>query len=142
MYPLSQASCAILALTTEEKRSAITPEILSRRWHIGVATAKRTLLVTTQAGVRNVLVPADRRTRQRLNHLKYPTLWVDLYTDTLFSTKVPSIRKCTAAQVFTNGRGYDRFYPIRSKAFAPESLMSFIQDVGIPKTIISDNAWE
>ena len=142
VYQLSPASRAVLALSTDAKRSVITPEILSRRWHIGLSTAKRTLAVTTQAGVRNVLVPADRRTRQRLNHLKFPTLWVDLYTDTMFSGRVPSIRKCTAAQVFTNGRGYDRFYPIRSKAFAPDSLMSFIQDVGIPKTIISDNAGE
>ena len=41
----------IQAMSSDERRSTITPEILARRWGISIAKAKKTLQVTTQAGV-------------------------------------------------------------------------------------------
>jgi hypothetical protein len=142
VYPLPESTRTLFALSTDEKRSVITPEVLACRWNIGLLTAKRTLSVTTQVGIRNVLVPAERRTRQMLNHLRFPTLRADIYSDTMFASKLGSLRGHTTAQVFTNGRGYDCFYPIKSKKFAPQALTSFIQDNGIPKLLITDNAPE
>jgi hypothetical protein len=142
IYTLSDEARAVMALSTAEKRSVITPEVLARRWRIGLSAAKRTLSVTTQAGIRNVLVPAERRTRQKLNHLKFPTLKASIYSDTMFASKLTSLRGCNAAQVFTNGKGYDRFYPIKTKKLASEGLMTFIQEAGIPKLLITDNAPE
>ena len=46
------------------------------------------------------------------------------------------------AQVFTNGLGYDHFYPLKTKSEADMVLMSFIHDVGIPPVLVSDNAPE
>ena len=131
----------VKAVITDERSSVLTPAILSKRWGIGLTTAKRTMQVTTQAGIRNVLAPGERKVRQRLNHLNFPNLKGTFYTDTMFS-KVKSTRGFNAAQVFTDGRGYDQIYPLVSKKRASEALMSFIHDVGIPQTIVSDNASE
>jgi len=97
--------------------------------------------VTTQSGIRNVLAPSERKLRQRLDHLRFPNLRGKWYTDTWFST-VKSTRQNKAAQIFTNGKGYDRVYPLKSKEDAPHGLMSFIHDAGIPQVMVSDGAKE
>jgi len=135
------AGLATVATTTSERSSVLTPAILARRWGIGLEAAKRTMLVTTQTGIRNVLAPGERKIRQRLNHLNFPNLKGQFFTDTMFA-QVKSTRGYTAAQVFTDGRGFDHIYPIKGKGHAAETLINFIQDVGIPQTIISDNAPE
>ena len=43
---------AVFALSTSQQRSVLTPEVLARRWAIGLDTAKRTLQVTTQASIK------------------------------------------------------------------------------------------
>jgi hypothetical protein len=142
IFPPNEDRTRIYALSTTKKRSALTPEILSRRWGIGLDTAKKTLQATTQAGVRNVLAPGERKVCQRLDHLKFPNLvHGQYYTDTMFS-KVKSTRGHKTAQVFTIGHRYDRFYPLPSKHFAGKALMSFIHDAGIPQLLISDNSEE
>jgi hypothetical protein len=141
VYPPSKEQRRIMSLSTIEKRSTLTPAILSQRWGIGLEAARNTLSATTQAGVRNVLAPGERKVRQRLDHLKFPNLRGRYYTDTMFS-KVKSTRGHKAAQIFTNGHGYDRFYPLASKSLAGEALMSFIHDAGIPQILISDNSGE
>jgi hypothetical protein len=43
--------------------------------------------------------------------------------------------------VFTNGQGSNHLYPMKSKGLVgPNALMPFIQEVGIPHTIVTDNA--
>jgi Reverse transcriptase (RNA-dependent DNA polymerase) len=141
VYPLDPEARKIFAITTEERRSAITPPILSRRWGIGLEAAKRTLRATTQAGVRNVLAPTERKLRQRTDHLKFPTLRGRTYTDTMFSN-LPSIRGYKAAQVFTNGSGFDHFYPIESKGDANDGLLEYVKEVAIPQILVSDGSKE
>jgi hypothetical protein len=48
--------------------------------------------------------------------------------------------KC--AQVFTNGAGYDLFYPMRKKSEAGVALNSMIRTIGVPKDLVSDGAGE
>jgi hypothetical protein len=57
---------------------------------------------------------------------------------------VKSIRGHVAAQVYTNGKGFDRIYPMKDKkgASVDHTLVSFIHDVGIPQTLVSDGAKE
>ena len=45
--------------------SRITPEQLARQWCIGLQTAAKTLMTTTQKGVRNAIHPIHRRFRTR-----------------------------------------------------------------------------
>jgi Reverse transcriptase (RNA-dependent DNA polymerase) len=145
VYPVRNEDIRKLGkLSTTDRRSVLTPEVLSRRWGIGLETARRTLTATTQSGIRNVLMPGERKVRQRLDHLRYPSLKGHYYTDTMFATTRMSLRGHKTAQVFTNGYGYDRFYPMRDKkgSSTADALMQFIHDEGIPQVLISDNANE
>ena len=45
-------------------------------------------------------------------------------------------------QVFTDGAGYDQFYPMERKDDMELTLTLFIQDAGIPPVLVSDNAPE
>jgi hypothetical protein len=65
VYERCPEVCEISALSTEERRLVITPEILSRRWGIGLDTVNKTLRATTQAGVRNVLASTERKIHQQ-----------------------------------------------------------------------------
>ena len=94
---------------------------------------------TAQAGIINVLSPGERKVHQRLDHIKYHALKGRFYSDTSFS-QVKYTRGNSAAQNFTNGLGYDRFYPIKSESRATEALMSFIHDAGITQKFVTDNA--
>ena len=64
---------------------AITPENLSKVWRIGLDTAKKTLRVTTQRGVRTAVHPITRRYRVDHLALHRNRLNDEFYTDTLFS---------------------------------------------------------
>ena len=54
------------------------------------------------------------------------------------TTKSIHGNKCV--QVFTNGIGYDLFYPLKKEANAADALNNVIQSVGIPMVLVSDGA--
>jgi hypothetical protein len=123
---------------TGERRSIITPEILAQRWKIGLNAAKATLLATTQSGIRNVFAPGERKVRQLLDHLKYPHLRQTMYSDTMFAPKIVAVGGHTAAQIYTNGAGYDFFFPMKQKADAPSTLQSLAEIAGVPRVMVTD----
>ena len=131
----------LYAVATSLPDSVITKEVLAKRWGLGLETAKRTLEVTTQAGIRKYVHPVARRFKTRQQAIRYPRLSGKFYTDTMFSPTV-SLRGYTCAQVFTDGYGYDEFYPLKSKADASRGLLGFIQESGVPGWLISDGALE
>lgn len=131
----------ISGVRTAERRTTITPQMLSQRWGIGLDTAKQTLRVTTQSGIRNVLAPAERKVRKKAPWLKFPAVNRTLFADAL-SAKVPGLHKETGATVFTDGKGYDFFYPWETKSHYHHALMSLIHDAGVPKTLVTDGAPE
>jgi hypothetical protein len=45
-------------------------------------------------------------------------------------------------QMFTNDIHFTKFYPMRAKSEAAEALVSFMQDIGIPSDLHSDDAKE
>jgi hypothetical protein len=143
LYPISEGDRNIFSMSTEDKRNVITKEILARRWGIGLETAHRTLRGTTQRGIRTFLHPTDRRVNTRKPHLVFPTMrGKKLYTDTMFA-KVRSLRSNTCAQVWTDGLGYDLFYPLKSKREASTTVWKMVHDLqGIPEVIISDSSGE
>jgi hypothetical protein len=57
----------------------------------------------------------------------------------MFST-TKSIRGNKCVQVFTNGIGYDLFYPLKKEADAADALNDVIRSVGIPMELVSDGA--
>ena len=131
----------VAAVVMDGTKPKITPEELAKSWNISLPTAKRTLNVTTQVGLRNVFSPSERKVRLKAPWLKFPSVNRRIFADAMFST-VPSIHKETGAVVFTDGKGFDSFYPFRTKAQYPEKLMDFIHDFGVPKTLVTDGASE
>ena len=71
--------------------------------------------------------------------MHYPNLWGQFYTNTMF-VQIKSVHGYNTAQIYTNGLGYDQIYPMTGCKEVPHTLMSFIQDVGIPQELVSDNA--
>jgi hypothetical protein len=81
---------SISALSTEERRSDLSPEVLAKCWRI----AEATLLNTTQDGVRNVFLPSECKTCKKTPWMNFPSLKGDFYTDQMFS-KIPLIHNHT-----------------------------------------------
>jgi hypothetical protein len=131
---LSVADQEICAMSSKDRGPVITKEILAKRWGIGLNTAHRTLTATTQNVIRHVLHPVERRYKMRQSHLRFPTLNTRFYTDTMFSMTRKSLRGNKCAQVFTNGLGYDLFYPLKKELEVAVALNKVIQSVGVPKT--------
>ena len=61
------------SVITKNRHSKVGPEELARKWNVGLQTAKDTLEVTTQHGVRTSVHPMSRRLRVDHLHL-YRTL--------------------------------------------------------------------
>lgn len=131
----------VSALSTSGGKPTITPEDLAKKWSIGLTTARRTIQVTTQSGMRNIFVPSDRKVRLKAPFLKFPTLDIKLFADAMHSV-VPAFHGEVGASVFTNGAGFDEFYPWKTKDQYSNSLMKLIQQWGIPKTLVTDGASE
>jgi len=131
----------LCAVSRNQRTSVITSANLAKRWFIGTEAAERTLRTTTQECMRYVQGRVERRLRTSQAHLCYPVLSVTIYSDTMFPG-VKSIRGHTCVQVFTDGHGFIRVYPLKKKADAHHALVQFIQDVGIPKALLTDNAPE
>ena len=132
----------VSAVNTRSRHADVTPEVLAEKWRIGLQTAKDTLKVTTQNGIRHALHPLKRRYRTDTMSLGYRRLSTRFYTDTLFA-KVKSIKGNTCAQVFaTNDIGFVRVHPMVSKAQAGEALRGLAEDIGVPNEIVCDGAAE
>jgi transposase len=115
--------------------------VLAQRWGISIPAAAATLQNTTQEGVRNVYIPAERKTRKKAPWLKFPAVKGKFYADQMFS-KLKSVHGHIGATVYTNGLGYDRIYPWKRKGDHHETIMDLIHDVGVPQTLVTDNAPE
>jgi hypothetical protein len=125
----------LLAISSNSKQSVITKEILAQRWFTGLEAAGQTLQATTQEGMRFVEGPIERRLRTSQAHMRFPSLIMNLCSDTLFS-HVRSIHGYTCVQVFTDGHGFVRVYPMKSKGDAHHALMHFIHEVVSLRTFL------
>ena len=143
LYGVDDESRHVSSMSTKEKASVLTKEVLARRWGIGMNTASRTMKATTQRGIRTFVHPSDRRIPTKRPYLDYPYLRKKkMYTDTLIAA-VKSRRGNTVAQVWADGLGYSLFYPLESKALAYTTVPMMVQDLNaIPAVIVSDGSKE
>jgi hypothetical protein len=123
-----------------KRHSSQTPEELSNLWHIGLETAKRTLKVTTNRGVRSAVLPLARRYRTDLFYRK-KHLHGKFYTDTVYG-RHKSLNGNTCAQIFVNKSLFVVAYHMDSKAKAGEALKQFIQEYGVPEELTFDGGKE
>ena len=79
-----QISGIVSGVNTKKGKAEVIPCDLAKTWNIGLEAAKRTLLKTTQRGLRtsqNPLLYQQYSTHDRM--LRYRRLPIDLFTDTL-----------------------------------------------------------
>ena len=66
---------------SEDRHSDISPESLSRKWNIGLQTAKETLKKTLQQGIRSAVHPITRRYQTDLMTMNFRRLKARFYVD-------------------------------------------------------------
>ena len=132
---------SIHSLNTKRK-DTMSPEELSKRLHIGLKTASRTLKATTHQWIRTTGL-LTKRFRTDKAHLRYNQLskqYGTFYTDYL-KVSVKSIRGYIGGTIYTNKLGFKKFFPAESEQGEEtgRSLRNFIEMVGLPYSIHSDN---
>ena len=134
---------SISSLRSSMAGKQFDPQLLARNWGIDLQTAKCTVNVTTQRGLRTVLHPTlSRRFRTNDRQLRYRCLPIDCFTDTLISNTA-SRRNNRYAQVFaTSEDGWCRAYPMAKKSLAHEGLSLLFQREGVPNVMVMDGARE
>ena len=123
-------------------KDRISPEELSRMWHIGLRTATHTLEASTHQCIRTTGT-LTRRFRTDKAHMCYPRLSTHMctfYVDTL-KMNVKSIHGYTCDNVYANKAGFKKFFPMDSETAAESAatLQNLIHLIGIPKSLHSDN---
>ena len=130
----------VAMVNMKERHTAITAEEVSRKFGIGLETARKTLKATTQNGIRHAIHPLSRRYRTDIMQSKRKRLNDTFYTDTMFSG-IRSLRGNTCAQLFTNGK-FVHIEPMDKRSEAGEALNSMIDEIGIPDKMVFDGAKE
>lgn len=106
--------------------------------------ASRTLKATTQLALQHALHPIHKPYTTKVAKLHYPRLTGRhgvFHTDTFFAAK-PTPSGCTMGQMYTNDVDFSKFYPMHRKGEAADTLITYMQDIGIPAGLHSDNARE
>ena len=134
----SEEVTTVAAIRTGDVTSNVTPENVARRWMVGIETAKTSLKVTTQKGVRSIPNPATRRFKTQMTHLRYPRLKGMFYAD-IMEPKIKSVDSQQYAHIIGNGRGFSKAYPMERKNESIYALDDFVKKVGIPETLLCDN---
>jgi hypothetical protein len=118
----------------------VSPEELSRKWRVGINTARQTLKATTQQGIQTAAHPLTHR--YCANHFtnRCRRLNTQFYSDTVFAT-TKSLKGNKCAQVFT-AKDFIRFHPMDSKQNCHQALQVFAEDVRIPSDLCADGAAE
>jgi hypothetical protein len=126
------------SIISNNQHSAATPEYLARFWNISLQTAKDTVQVMTQTGIRTAIHPMTRCVRVDHLHLHCQRLRGTWYTDTLLSKVKPKLGN-TCANVYTQGK-FTRVVPMTSRKDVGKSLIDFTDNVGIPEWLVTDGA--
>jgi hypothetical protein len=128
----------VAAIRNGDVTSEVTPGNVAKRWMVGLETAKNSLKVTTQRGIRSIPNPAIHRFKAQMAHLHYPRLRGMCCAD-IMEPKIKSIGSHQYAHVIGNGRGYTKAYPMERKNESIYALDDFIKKVGIPEVLLCDN---
>jgi hypothetical protein len=65
IYPLGMSQKFVSSLSTEQRKSVLSPEQLAKCWGIGLNVAKTTLENTAQTGICNVFLPSEHKVRKK-----------------------------------------------------------------------------
>jgi hypothetical protein len=132
------------ALCSNPRKLSSSDERVACLFNCSMTTAAKTRQVTTQKGIHSFTGHLTRHFRTKQATLRYDQLGGRhgrFYSDTFFSA-VKSIRGNTMGQLFANDVGFYHFVPMKLKGDAGDALLEFIQEVGIPGALHTDDAKE
>jgi hypothetical protein len=125
-----------MAKSEMRDKGGIDAATLAKNWGIGIETANRTSLVTTQRGTRRMVHPSlTKRYKTNDRQLRYRRLPVKMYTDTMYST-ILSIQMNKAAHIFTTNFGFVRAFPLKKENEAHEALSLIFHRDGVPNVMV------
>jgi len=128
--------------STKKRPGFVTAEQLSKRWHIGLETAKKTIEKTTQLAVRDFSnATGTRRLKPYAQQLRWTRLKCPMYSDIMYGPCV-SLQGNKYAVVFCTDFHWIYFYPIAERKHAHYSLDDLFRRYGVPIMISPDNAKE
>ena len=136
--PEAFAKLSVASIALKDRHSPVTPERVSDIFGCGLQTAKETIRVTTQLGIRSAVHPLRRRYRTDLLSLNYRRLNTTMFADTM-KFKTTSLNQNVCAQVYTTG-DFVIAYPLRAERLLGSTLTTLAEDVGVPTQLITDNA--
>jgi hypothetical protein len=122
VYPMETHKRKLCALSAKERKSMLTPEILAKRRGISVERAQQTIKATTHEGIRKFFFPSERKVWKKAPCIDYPSIKGSFYTYQVFS-KSKSQHYFTVGSIYTNGMGYDWFFPCSRKSEHPDTVM-------------------
>jgi hypothetical protein len=134
----------VSSTATGKRKGNLTVERLSENWSISPDSAKQTLQVATQQGVRTATNPTpSRRFRTNDFQLRCRRLQCDMHTDALDAKTVTSKRGNKYAQIFAARFGWCGAFPMKTKSEAHEAVfMLFARGDGAPNGMVKDGAME
>jgi hypothetical protein len=121
-------------------KGGVNAVTLAKNFGIGIEAAKRTRLVTTQRGVRKMIhTSLNKRYKTNYRQLRYRRLHVTLFTNTMYST-ILSRQGNKAAQIFCDGAGWERAFPMKKDKESHEALSLLFHRYGVPNVMVMDGA--
>ena len=140
---LASMRLTAIAATSTQRKGSIDAAALSKLWKIGLEDAKRTLHSTTQLAVRDYTSLSGTKRIQNIHYqLNHRRLNVTMYTDTMHGPCRSWQTGNNYAQIYTTRFGWVWLRPIKSKSDAHYTLTELHHQVGIPHTMVSDDARE
>ena len=121
-----------------QQHLAVMPEHISEVFGCGLETAKQTIRVMTQHGVRSAMHPLRRHYRTDLLSIRYCRLSGSMYSDTMHF-KVKSLNQNKCPQIFATDI-YATAYPVHAERHIGDMLRSLAKDIGILCKLLTDNA--
>jgi hypothetical protein len=121
-------------------KAGVDAATLAKNWGIGIESAKRKRLVTTQRGIRRMIhLSLKKRYKTNDRQLRYRHLPVTMFTETVYST-ILSRQENNSAQIFCTDFGFVRSFPIKKEIEAYESLSLLFYRDGVPNVMVMDGA--
>ena len=124
-------------------QAGVTPDFLSKIWHVKVDEAKEAIEQSTQLCRRGRNNSLSRHYNTNDRMLRYKRLNSMFFTDTFFVHKDgKSTRGNVCAQLFVSDKGYVAIYPLKRKGDFHKALKLFCKDVGVPQKLVCDPSGE
>ena len=132
----------ISSISIKNGKPSVSPYDLAKRWGIGLETAKKTLLRTTQRGLCTAPDPLlSQRYRTNDWMFRYKRLSTDIFTDTML-VRIKSHHGNTCAQIYAHQNTWCKAYPMKTRGEVHHLLSLLFLHEGVPKTLIMDGVRE